>query len=1093
MSEPAQLPECPKCGRALPLADAKGLCPKCLIKAALADGALADVLPATARRAALPRPFGSYELLAEIARGGMGIVYRARQTQADRVVAVKVLASGQFAAPDFVERFHTEARAVASLDHPNIVPIYEVGECEGQPFFSMKLVEGGSLAQRRKERSRSRTVISNQSGEGAQKSPATDPLITDSLPTDYSPPSIARLIATLARAIHYAHQRGILHRDIKPGNVLLDAQGEPHLTDFGLAKLVENESTLTHTMAMLGTPSYMSPEQARGEAKQLTTAVDVYGLGAVFYELLAGQPPFAGGTTMETVRLVLDGEPRRPSALRADTDRDLEIICLKCLEKEPARRYGSAEAVAEDLERWLRHEPITARPVSAWETAAKWIRRHPWRSAGISFLVVLLFAIAGVSVAFNLRLKKERDRAETARNDAQAQRATAESHARTAESEKENTRQALARAQTALAEAAYSEEDVPAMNAALAAVPDDRRDSAWHYLAARADTSQATWETPFVGAAADPTRPGVFAVAELGGIAVIEASSGKMLRKLAVTQRQRVAQYFRGLAISPDGKLLAVGSLIRAGIALYRLEDGSLVTQWDAPETDLIEFSKEGQRLLQSSGDGMICLWETSTGRLVWKLESSFRAIFHPTTGDIIANHKGNLVLLDADDGRVLRTLCPLRTGITALAAQPGGPLIIVGDREGVIRSLHVEDGRVGFERRAHDGLVRFLDFTADGGRLVSVGDAKHQRQSISVWDAASGTRLQTVLRGSGKTECLRVHPLTDDLLVTGPQSKSWALKRPRPRWELPPGTLSCFFGGESSYLGGVPGGVAWFGLDPAGLRTHWTQTRTGHLAHASSANGLVGTVTQVGNLSSRTVILRPRGNGIDEMPPLTTVAAMGLVRLSASGDRLLTFVAGGNCNGNFDTRTGASLPALEHRREIMMIYDIAWLGETHAVGTVTAVEHRGQPNSEERIVLWDAATGKIQRFARHDSLLKCLTAAPDGRRFAEAGDNKMIRLRDATTLAVQKEFRAHDAAITSLAWHPTRAMLASASADLTIKLWDADTGRPLEELRGPVKPVSALHFSPGGTRLLSAGEDQTRVWEPAALQTEESVRAAAK
>ena len=227
-----------------------------------------------------------------------------------------------------------------------------MGEGEGQPFFSMKFLEGGSLARP-----------------------------TVPLPLKDPERNAAALLAKLARAVHYAHQRGILHRDIKPGNILLDSQNEPLLTDFGLAKLVERDSTLTRTTAMLGTPSYMSPEQARGEARQVTTAVDVYGLGAILYELLTGQPPFAGGTTMETVRQVLDKEVRRPSALQPGLDRDLETICLKCLSKEPARRYGSAEALALDLERWLRHEPILARPVAAFERIAKWIRRRPLPAA----------------------------------------------------------------------------------------------------------------------------------------------------------------------------------------------------------------------------------------------------------------------------------------------------------------------------------------------------------------------------------------------------------------------------------------------------------------------------------------------------------------------------------------------------------------------------------------------------------------------------------------------------------------------------------------------------------------------------------------
>src|SRR5215469_11021066 len=232
----------------------------------------------------------------------------------------------------------------------------------------MRFVEGGSLAQRIARR----------------ESPLTNR-------------EAVKLLAKIARAVHHAHQRGILHRDVKPGNILLDSKGEPHLTDFGLAKLVAKDSTLTRTVAMLGTPSYMSPEQARGEGRYLTTAVDIYGLGAVFYELLTGRPPFAGGTTMETVRQVLDKEPVRPKALRASVDHDLETICLKCLEKLPASRYGSAEALAEDLERWLNHEPILARRSTAIERLAKWMRRNP-KVAALTVLlnVVLVVGLAGI-------------------------------------------------------------------------------------------------------------------------------------------------------------------------------------------------------------------------------------------------------------------------------------------------------------------------------------------------------------------------------------------------------------------------------------------------------------------------------------------------------------------------------------------------------------------------------------------------------------------------------------------------------------------------------------------------------------------------
>jgi WD40 repeat protein/predicted Ser/Thr protein kinase len=333
------------------------------------DGGPLDSPPeTTVRQATLPRLFGPYELMEEVARGGMGIVYKARQIQINRTVAVKVMAAGQFASPDFVARFRTEAELAASLDHPNIVPIYEVGECEGQPYFTMRFIEGGSLSDRL----------------GAAASPISNR-------------AAAALLAKLAHAVHFAHQRGILHRDIKPGNILLDEAGEPSLTDFGLAKLVEKESTLTRTMAMLGTPSYMSPEQARGEARHLTTAVDVYGLGAVFYELLTGQPPFAGGTTMDTVQQVLEKEPRRPSTLKPGIDRDLETVCLKCLEKDPAQRYASAEALAVDLDRWRRNEPILARPPSAAYKFQKSWRRN--RLAYLAGLTVVLALVVGLGLA----------------------------------------------------------------------------------------------------------------------------------------------------------------------------------------------------------------------------------------------------------------------------------------------------------------------------------------------------------------------------------------------------------------------------------------------------------------------------------------------------------------------------------------------------------------------------------------------------------------------------------------------------------------------------------------------------------------------
>src|SRR5213595_3649483 len=376
---------CRKCGAKIFSNAPEGLCPRCVLKTALAMPSEASVagvsdpggvdklsrgavtagpdVKGTARAAIMVGEFGDYELLEEIGRGGQGVVFRARQKSLNRTVAVKVIGLGQWATKEHLKRFRLEAEAAASLDHPCIVPIYEIGERDGSCYFSMGLVEGGQL------------------DAVAKREP---------MPIRHA----AELIAKLARTVSYAHERGILHRDIKPGNILLDAKGEPHLTDFGLARLVETESTVTRTMEVLGTPSYMAPEQAVGNNARVTSATDVYGLGAVLYQLLTGHPPFAGGTTFETVRLVLDTEPRQPRLLNPKVDRDLSTICLKCLEKDPKRRYSSALALADDLERWLKHEPIRARRTGIFTRGRKWVRRNPTSAV----LLVALAAAIGAMI-----------------------------------------------------------------------------------------------------------------------------------------------------------------------------------------------------------------------------------------------------------------------------------------------------------------------------------------------------------------------------------------------------------------------------------------------------------------------------------------------------------------------------------------------------------------------------------------------------------------------------------------------------------------------------------------------------------------------
>ncbi len=294
----------------------------------------------------LGQTFGNYELLEESGRGGMGVVYKARQLDLNRTVALKMILSSRLASDDEVRRFYQEAKAAAGVRHPNVVGIHEVGQVHGQHYFTMDFVAGRSLAKL------------------AENGPMP-------------PERAARLIATVARAVHYLHAHNIVHRDLKPSNILLDDDGEPLVTDFGLAKVFEEDSEKTQTGAILGTPSYMAPEQARGQSSEISPQTDVYSLGAVLYELLTGRPPFREENQLNTILQVLEGEPTLPHKVNGRVPRELERIVMRAMEKLPANRYQSAAALADDLDRYLRHEPLETKPIGLRQRFRRFARRYP--------------------------------------------------------------------------------------------------------------------------------------------------------------------------------------------------------------------------------------------------------------------------------------------------------------------------------------------------------------------------------------------------------------------------------------------------------------------------------------------------------------------------------------------------------------------------------------------------------------------------------------------------------------------------------------------------------------------------------------------
>lgn len=719
---------CATCDAEVDPATLGGLCPVCLFDAAMPDD--------TREGAGMFR----YDLIEEIARGGMGIVYRAVQHGSQRQVAVKMIQAEQAATPGLMERFRAEAEAIASLEHPNILPIYETGETDGRPFYSMKFVAGGTLRER----------IAQLRGK---------------------PREAARLIALTARAVHHAHQRGILHRDLKPGNILLDgAELTPYVADFGIAKWLERDNRLTLEPTALGTPHYIAPEQAAGASATLTTAADVYSLGAIFYELLAGRPPFVGDTALETLRQVAQTPATAPRYFDPSIPADLEVICLKCLSKEPAGRYGSAAALAEDLERWLEGRTIVARPARAPERLWRWARRNPALAAvsAATIGLILTLTIGSTIAAARLRVSNQRAVAAEKRAREELRAASLAEAKATVRSGAMGQRFATL---AALQRAAEVRVDADLRTQAFAALmlPDVKIQRTWDDR--YASNSPAAFDSVLeryvvevaagvlslrfakdqkeVASLASPTgNPRVLYVAPFSAddskiavrfandlVRIYDAASGQILFDLPNRPSASTGRAFAyDFGFTPDGQELAVG-LPDGGVSFHNAADGretGRLTAGTIPSA--IAVSPDGSKVaLVGKQSGRVEIYDRASSRLEQTLSHAdlvYHLVWRPgDLNQLATSSRDNKVFLwDAKTGQQLQLLQGHEGIPPLLAFHPSGKILASTSRDFSVRFWDVESGACILNAHGIYGEPA-MRFSRDG-RSVALG--------------SEGTRLST-------------------------------------------------------------------------------------------------------------------------------------------------------------------------------------------------------------------------------------------------------------------------------------------------------------------------------------------------------------